>query len=120
MNLVVSAECLLGGKVRLEPVTGARTIIVLLDKREEEALAGYANTLEARAKIKDAVEAVREAERAFGGGQPRQPSPFELGQDFVVPLLCVDEDGDLFVFESTFLLEHPWRLGQKDAALSPN
>lgn len=64
------------------------------------------------------MESVREAERAFGGGKPRQPSPYELGQDFVVPLLCVEEEGDLFVFESTFLLEHPWRLGQKDATLS--
>jgi type III restriction enzyme len=109
----------LGGKVKLDGATGSLTIIVPLDKHEAEALASCANTLEARAKIKEAVEAVREAERAFGGGQPRQPSPFELGQDFVVPLLCVDEDGDLFVFESTFLLEHPWRLGQKDASLSP-
>ena len=35
-----------------------------------------------------------------------------------MPLLCVEEEGDLFVFESTFLLEHPWRLGQKNATLS--
>lgn len=108
----------LGGKVKLEPTTGAVTIIVPLDKDEEDALVGCAVTPEAKAKIKDAVESVRQAERAFGGGQPRQPSPYELGKDFVVPLLCVEEDGDLFVFESTFLLEHPWRLGQKDAGLS--
>src|SRR5690606_14474088 len=98
--------------------TGAMTIIVPLDKDEEESLVGCALTPEAKAKIEHAVEAVREAERAFGGGKPRQPSPYELGQDFVVPLLCVEEDGDLFVFEDTFLLEHPWRLGQKDASLS--
>lgn len=108
----------LGGKVKLEPKTGALTILVPLDKHEEDALAGCAVTLEARVKIKQAVEAVREAERAFGGGAPRQPTPYELRQDFIVPLLCVEEDGDLLVFESTFLLEHPWRLGQKDATLS--
>jgi type III restriction enzyme len=108
----------LGGKVKLDGQTGAMTIIVPLDKDEEEALVGCAVTPEAKAKIKNAVESVREAERAFGGGKPRQPSPYELGQDFVVPLLCVEEEGDLFVFESTFLLEHPWRLGQKDASLS--
>jgi type III restriction enzyme len=108
----------LGGKVKLDGQTGAMTIIVPLDKDEEDALVGCAITPEAKAKIKNAVESVREAERAFGGGKPRQPSPYELGQDFVVPLLCVEEEGDLFVFESTFLLEHPWRLGQKDAALS--
>ncbi len=53
-----------------------------------------------------------------GPASAHQPSPNELGQEFVVPLLCVEEDGDLFVFESTFLLEFPWRLGQKDASLS--
>jgi type III restriction enzyme len=110
----------LGGKVKLDGHTGAMTIIVPLDKDEEDALVGCAVTPEAKAKIKNAVESVREAERAFGGGKPRQPSPYELGQDFVVPLLCVEEEGDLFVFESTFLLEHPWRLGQKDATLSEN
>lgn len=109
---------MLGGKVKLEAESGALTIIVPLDKSEEDALAGCAITLEARVKIKQAVEAVREAERAFGGGKPRVPTPYELGERFVVPLLCVEEDGDLFVFESTFLLEHPWRLGQKDATLS--
>ncbi len=108
----------LGGKVKLDGNTGAMTIIVPLDKDEEDALVGCAVTPEAKTKIKSAVESVREAERAFGGGKPRQPSPYELGQDFVVPLLCVEEEGDLFVFESTFLLEHPWRLGQKDASLS--
>ncbi len=110
----------MGGKVKLEPKTGALTIIVPLDKHEEDALASCAVTLEARAKIKQAVESVREAERAFGGGKPRQPSPYEMRQDFIVPLLCVEEEGDLFVFESTFLLENPWRLGQKDATLSPD
>ena len=110
----------LGGKVKLDVMTGAMTIIVPLDKDEEESLVGCAVTHEAKAKIKHAVESVRAAERAFGGGKPRSPSPYELGQDFIVPLLCVEEEGDLFVFESTFLLEHPWRLGQKDATLSEN
>ena len=108
----------LGGKVKLDGKTGALTIIVPLDKQEAESLASCANTLEARAKIHEAVESVREAERAFGTGKPRQPSPYELRQNFIVPLLCVEEEGDLFVFESTFLLEHPWRLGQKDATLA--
>ena len=108
----------LGGKVRLEPESGALTIIVPLEKHEEESLASCAITLEGRAKIKQAVESVREAERAFGGGKPRTPTPYELREPFAVPLLCVQEAGDLFVFDSTFLLEHPWRLGQKDATLA--
>ena len=110
----------LGGKVKLDEKTGALTIIVPLDKQEADALVGCAYTLEARAKIQQAVEAVRDAERAFGTVKPRQASPYERRENFIVPLLCVEEDGDLFVFESTFLLEHPWRLGQKDAKLSEN
>ena len=35
-----------------------------------------------------------------------------------MPLLCVRENGMLFEFESTFLLEHPWKLSAKDASLS--
>jgi type III restriction enzyme len=47
-----------------------------------------------------------------------KPSPYEQQLDFIVPLLCVREDGQLFEFESTFLLEHPWKLSAKDAALA--
>jgi type III restriction enzyme len=62
---------------------------------------------------------VRETEMAFGGsGQPRVPSPYERGLDFCVPRLCVRENGALFEFESTFLLEHPWKLSTKDAMLA--
>lgn len=35
-----------------------------------------------------------------------------------MPLLCVCENGSLFEFESTFLIEHRWKLSEKDAALS--
>lgn len=107
----------LAGKARLDAKTGALTIFTPLDKDEEDALASCAVTKEAGEKIRAAVETVRAAEKAFGTGKPRLPSPYELGEEFVVPLLCVEEDGELFPFESTFLLEHPWRLGEKDAAL---
>ena len=35
-----------------------------------------------------------------------------------MPLLCVFENGTLYEFESTFLIEHPWKLSEKDASLS--
>ena len=109
----------LGGKVRLNANTGALTIFVPLDAVETEALTACATTPEAKQKVTDAVALVREAERAFGGsGATRQPSPYEQQLDFIVPLLCVREDGQLFEFESTFLLEHPWQLSAKDAALA--
>lgn len=66
------------------------------------------------------VELVRAAEKAFGGsGQTRIPTPYERRIDFSVPLLCVNENGKLFDFEGTFLMEHPWKLSEKDASLSP-
>jgi type III restriction enzyme len=107
----------LGGKVRLEAETGKMTVIVPLNKDEETSLLLCAITPDAKTLIREAVQLVRDAESAFGGGGPRQPSPYELRQPFVVPLLSVLEDGDLLDFDSTFLLEHPWRLGQKDASL---
>jgi type III restriction enzyme len=64
---------------------------------------------------------VRAAEMAFGGtGQTRVPTPYEQQLDFLVPLLCVSENGTLFEFERTFLLEQPWQLSAKDARLSDN
>jgi len=107
----------LGGKARLDVATGNLTIFAPLSKDEEDSLADCATTPAAKEKIRSAAETVRQAEKVFGTGKPRLPSPYELGEDFEVPLLCVDEEGDLFIFESTFLLEHPWRLGEKDASL---
>ena len=120
MDVVVAQTqvAALGGKVRLNANTGALTIFVPLDEEETEKLTSCATTPEAKQKVTEAVALVREAERAFGGsGATRQPSPYELQLDFIVPLLCVREDGQLFEFESTFLLEHPWKLSAKDAAL---
>ena len=111
----------LGGKVRFDAATGDLTVIVPLDNEESERLAGCAKTPEAKEKLAKMVEMVREAEKAFGGsGQTRIPTPYELELDFIVPLLCVSENGNLFEFESTFLLEHPWKLSEKDASLPNN
>ena len=48
----------------------AETIIVPLEKDEEEFLVGCAVKHEATAKTKHAVESVRAAKRTFGGGSP--------------------------------------------------
>ena len=109
----------LAGKARIDTAKGEITVIVPLDTDETAQLASCVKTPEAKAKVEAIVESVREAEKAFGGsGKPRMPSPYELQIDFVVPLLCVRESGELIEFESTFLLEHPWKLSEKDAALS--
>ncbi|MBE0540550.1 MAG: DEAD/DEAH box helicase family protein [Verrucomicrobia bacterium] len=109
----------LAGKARIDTASGAITVLVPLDKVEAEKLASCVKTPEAKARVAEAVELVREMEKAFGGsGQTREPSPYERQIDFIVPLLCVLENGVLFEFESTFLLEHPWKLSGKDASLA--
>lgn len=112
-------EAALCGKVRIVPETGDVTVLVPLDETEAARVVGVAKTPEARARIAAFVEQVRLADRAFGGsGLPRELSPYQLRLDFRVPLLCVVEEGLLQEFERTHLLEHPWRLGAKDATLS--
>jgi len=109
----------LDGKVQIDVVKGAITVLVPLDKDETEALASCVKTPEAKAQVEEIVRLVCETEIAFGGsGKPRAPSPYERQQDLVVPLLSVQENGTLFEFESTFLLDHPWKLSTKDATLT--
>ena len=108
----------LAGKVRIDTASGAITVLVPLDTKEEASLAACVKTPDAKAKVAQAVQVVRDLDKAFGGtGKTREPSPYERQLDFIVPLLCVNEDGALFEFESTFLLEHPWKLSAKDATL---
>lgn len=111
-------EAALAGKVRIDAAAGTIMIVVPLDRADTERVKSCVTTPEARAKVEAAVELVRKAEQAFGGsGKPRQPSPYEQQLDFLVPLLCFNENGMLYEFESTFLLEHPWKLSEKDASL---
>ena len=104
----------LGGKVRLDADKGTLTVFVPLDDEETEKLASCVRTPEAKAKIGEIVAIVRAAEAAFGGsGKTRVPSSYERGVEFTVPVLCVQENGNLFEFEETFLLEHQWKLSEK-------
>jgi type III restriction enzyme len=110
---------MLAGKARIDTTTGDVTIIIPLDDVDTERVASCVTTPEAKAKIREAVALVRATDKAFdGNGMPREPSPYERNLDFVVPLLCVREGTTLFEFESTILLEHPWKLSTKDASLS--
>ncbi len=114
-----SQETAFAGKVRIDTAKGEITVIVPLDDSETEKLTNCVKTPEAKAKVREIAELVREAEKAFGGsGKTRMPTPYERRLDFAVPLLCVYENGKLFDFESTFLMEHAWKLSEKDASLS--
>jgi type III restriction enzyme len=108
----------LGGKVRIDMAKSEITVVVPLDGKEQEKLKSCVTTSAAKAKIEEAVKTVIEADRAFGGsGKTRTPSPYEQRLEFKAPLLSVRENGSALEFDSTFLIEHPWRLSNKDAAL---
>ena len=112
-------ELALGGKVRIHSETGSVTVLVPVDEEETERVISCGRTPEARAQITELVQQVRETDKVLGGGgQPRALSPYQMQLDFRVPLLCVAEDGQFHEFERTHLLEHPWRLGTKDATLA--
>ena len=109
----------LHGKIRVDEAKGEITVLVPLDEAETERLTRCVSTPEAKERVKETVKLVREAEKAFGGtGETREPSGYERQLDFIVPLLCVNEEGRLLEFESTFLMEHPWKLSAKDALLA--
>jgi type III restriction enzyme len=108
----------LGGKARVDSANGEITVIVPLDRDETEKLVSCVRSPEAKAKVLEVIKLVSEAEKAFGGtGQTRAPSPYEQQLDFFVPFLCIQENGTLFEFDSTFLIEHEWKLSEKDASL---
>ena len=66
----------LAGKVRIDTREGEITIVVPLDHEEKEKLKCCAKTPEAKNQVEEAVELVREAEKAFGGTGPHaSPRP---------------------------------------------
>lgn len=105
------------GKVRLSPEKGEITVFVPLAKADEEKLLACVKTEEGRTAVAAAAEIVRQIERAFGEGQPRLATPYELQRVFFIPLLSVAEQDRFFEFERSHLIEHPWKLSEKDATL---
>jgi type III restriction enzyme len=70
------AEVQVAGKARIDASKGEITVIVPLDKDEADKLVSCVKSPEAKAKVAEAVEVVRQAEKAFGGmGKTRVPSP---------------------------------------------
>lgn len=108
----------LGGKAKMDAQSGEVTIFVPLAEQEIADLASCAKTEEAKRSIRDLAASVKAADILSGGtGVTRAPSPWEAGAPFSIPLLAVREQGGLLEFESTYLIEHPWRLSEKDASL---
>lgn len=111
-------ELRLGGRVRINSATGEITVLVPLSEEETRQVTGCIKTDDARARVEQAIRIVAETDRAWGGsGKPRPATPYERQLDFVVPRLSAAVAGELFEFESTVLLEHPWKLSAKSATL---
>jgi type III restriction enzyme len=106
----------LTGKVQFDD-QGALTILVPLTSEEGERVKRWGRTPEVQEKIAQTIELVRQIDAAFGDGKPRTASPFELRMEFFVPLLSVRENQVVLPFDSTVLLEHVWKLSEKDASL---
>lgn len=113
----IQAEALFG-KACVDTIKGEITVLVPLDEDEARKLTNCVKTKEAKARVLEAITFVRASKNALFSMQKDSPSPYEQHLDFIVPILCVNENGNLFEFESTFLLEHPWKLSAKEATLS--
>lgn len=106
----------LTGKVQFDD-QGALTILVPLTSEEGERVKRWGRTHAVQERIAETIELVRQIDAAFGDGKPRTASPFELKMEFFVPLLSVRENQVVLPFDSTVLLEHEWKLSDKDASL---
>ena len=110
----------LAGKADIDLGTGLVTVSVALTDQEKQMLTECVTTPDAKAQISSVVDLVAEWQRVFATAGPKPtPSPYALRRDFVVPLLAVQEGNASFEFESTVLLEQPWKLSKKDASLAP-
>ncbi len=105
-------------KAAVDAETGTITIFAPLVDAEITALSGCVTTPEAKKAVEELARTVKTLDALNGGGGVARPSSaWERGAEFSVPMLCVKEPAGLFEFESTFLLEHPWKLSDKDASL---
>lgn len=108
----------LGGKATVDARTGAVTIFVPLAPSEVELVAQCVKTEKGKAAVRELAATVKSLDLLSGGnGETRTPSFYEKGAPFAVPLLSVREPAGLFEFEETHLLEHPWKIAEKDASL---
>lgn len=107
----------LSGKVVFDSDNAALTVLVPLTIEEETAVANCAKTADAKQKLVEAIELVRQRDAVFEGTSPKTASPYMLKMEFFVPVLSVREGSELLPFDETTLLEHQWRLSDKDASL---
>jgi len=118
-TLVAANGPLLMGKVAFDTPAGRVTVRAPLTPEESSLLAACFISSATQSQVAAAAEAVKQAAGLFGGRlRPLVPStPFERQESFRVPLLALRQGDLLEPFERTHILEHPWRLREKDATL---
>ncbi|MEO6061948.1 MAG: DEAD/DEAH box helicase family protein [Thermoflexales bacterium] len=108
----------LKGKAIVSVASGDITILMPLDVLDTERLKRCVTTREAKDRIEITVDRVREVASKWGDGtHTLSPSPYARGERFNVPRLCVRDHEAVFEFDRTVLLEHRWKLSDKDASL---
>lgn len=113
MTLVAAA---LPKSVAFEPSSGVVTILGPLAPADALRVAACLRTEAAREQLNTVVEAVRQADRAWGPASTAPVVPAPTGP-FVVPLLAFREDTTWLRFDDSMLLEQPWHLSEMDASL---
>ena len=109
----------LAGKARIDAAKGEITVVVPLDKAETEKLTSCVKTPEAKARWRKLSRLCgRRRRHSAALGPHASPRPTNGNWIFSCRCSACGKTGMLFEFESTFLLEHPWKLSEKDAALS--
>ena len=92
----------LAGKARIDASKGEITVIVPLDQDESDKLISCVKTPEAKAKVAEVVQVVREGgEGIRRNGQNALPSPLSSGNSTLSCPCSCPENGELFEFEST-------------------
>jgi type III restriction enzyme len=118
VTLVEANSPVLMGKVTFDTGNGDVKVLAPLTEDEKQTLRACLRTETARQKVETAAKEVAAIAEAFGAGKPRPANGYEKQEGFLVPLLALRQGEVLREFTDTDLLEHEWRLSEKDATLS--
>jgi type III restriction enzyme len=118
-TLVATHAPALIGKVAFDVKAGTLTVQAPLNETERTWALSCVREPAIQAQVSEAVKTVAEAVAAWGAsGRVSHGESLQATIDFKVPLLAIRQGELLEPFEATHLLERPWRLSERDAALS--
>ena len=119
-TLVATHAPALIGKVSFDVKAGTLTVSAPLNETERAWALSCVKAPAIQAQVTAAANEVGEAAAAWGAGGRLTSDTTALQKQipFVVPLLAIRQGDLLEPFEATHLLERPWKLSERDAALS--